>query len=407
MNSAELSDILEVFCNNPNLSDAVLVLNDKKYYLVQALLQKSAPLLYQEFQEVKATSNLDIQEQQDQVLQNLSQILSSILSKKTLQLTIPNVSGDTSDAVLRSIYGKPIEINTTNVQEIHILSVRFGMKQITLQCEAQFKKSINLDILLKEYQHAIETKSPFEMILKDLLTSKIQLLPKEELLKFTRNLSYETILELIKTQKLCCTEDLVFEILIDWCTNHVWNQDLFLHINFEKVSTNMLVQNKKWIDPDAYVKVIEQKLLKLDTTGSFSPPRQSHMEIIIGQIKQTYPGYRLLTKEEIGNKDFVKLMTDLYIKLDGVYCIDSFNADVICCKDYALGMTNESGYLRLQKINIEKDMIVKFRLVYYSESSIWNEQNMTKGIHKIIATDTMMRHPHDNVGLFILDSIKF
>lgn len=407
-------DTLKSFYNDSALSDVILVLNSSKYYLISALLKRFTPALYKELEDIPniAHPSLFTGVSMEQITSNLLTLLSRTHHKKILTITLQSVSKETIDAVLGSIYGKPLEITTANLAEVYTLSQRFGIEHIISKCQERYRSNITTENLLEIYQLALDTKSSFESIVKSTFTTKINLLPKEKVLEFTSKLSYDAITEMI-TSPLCCTEDLIYEIADSWskgenCVRSDQPGILMSKVKLEALSVNLLVTKVKdntTINAKLYLETLESKLLKYASIDiNLSSMRDLSYMFAVGRLKQTYQGYRLITKEEINHIKFQELFTSVYNRFNGIYCLDTFNADIVCCREWSLGLVS-CEFLRFNDGVIKKETIERFTTG--NLGGHLNANDTQERIHTLCVTGAPAISVNDNTGLFISDSITF
>ena len=128
-------------------------------------------------------------------------------------------------------------------------------------------------------------------------------------------------------------------------------------------------------------------------------------DIVIGKIDLAYPGYRLLTDGDIKKPKFLQLFKNIYTTQNGIAAIDNFNADIICCKKYVLGINKQiTGWLRIGGIDVKAGTIVKFGV---NTDTGCCKCGFIEIIDKVVPTSIPISQPHDNTGLFVADTIHF
>jgi hypothetical protein len=319
--------------NNPNHADLVLVFNDVKYHLLSVVVQEYAPLLYAEFEKVQppavaTTTDPTI----DQMMASLTNLISRIPNRKTLTISDPTISKELVNAILESMYGKPMEITIAVLTSVYILSSRFGMEYLKKNCLEVFQKSINMQTLVEDYQRAVTEKSPFESIYKSLLTSNLSKIPKDKLLSFTKQMSKMDIVELLTSPSLNVIEDLVWEIIE--CRSD--KADLISLVQLDKLSTQTLLKVKQHVTSETYATALEKHFTCFGHS-MYSTPRLGST-FAIGKINGKYPNYHLMTKEEFcaNTSSITEHFKNTYTNQKGVYCLEDLPESVVCCQGYPL-----------------------------------------------------------------------
>jgi hypothetical protein len=408
--SKQLDFLIETVYNNPLHSDVVLELNDTKYYLILTVIKRAAPLLFEEFETIPnptlpipPSSDLPI----DQLLANLVTSLSK--PKKTLKMTVTGVTQGVADMLLKSMYGRYLSIHSSNALEVHQLSTRFGMNDITPECINVVKESIKIPTLLEDYQKALSENSPFKQIYFDAMVDNLGLFPMAKVLEFINKMTFEVITQFVSNPKLNCTEDLVYEMIDSWIHTNGANteqyQSLVSKIKLELLSFELLTSKVKLspvIDQAVYVKVLETKIFNHKVLKYL---RNGDVEqgFAIGRIDQTYDGYRLLTSQDICTNSFRKLFNDHYISKNGILCLDSFEANNLCIAKRRLTMYSNfnrmNWYVRIDVKDVKKDTYVKFCTGHHTD-----QQMILNDLHLITHSDDINRTEKDSHGIPMLDN---
>jgi hypothetical protein len=408
-----LLETIKSYYNNPMFSDIVLVFNEEKYYLSMQIIKEYASLLFKEFEALPAPSaptvSLDLPP--EQILANLTSLVSKAYQKKTLTMANPAISKETLNAVFEFMYGMTLEITSLNSSAIYMVCIKFGVKELIEKCEKEYQSHITLETLFDVYQKAISEKSPFFSLLKNYLSENLRYLPQDKLLAFTNGLSEEDITNIVKSDKSNCEEDLIYEIADSWCrsTDSANKHVLMSHIKLELLSSKLLITNVKNnpnILSNRYVEILEARTLASLKSDSLSRVGHGISSIAIGKLHSTYEGYRLITKEEASTRKFLSLFKQEYEKLNGIYSLDDFLVDLVCCQGYNLIRKNLVSYDYLTGRNDSQPSIAKKHVVF-RELRIESLTNLKQLIPDIQVSDRKADHPRDTTGIFVSNDVKF
>jgi len=210
--SSFLEDYVQTLFNDPTHSDIILVFNHVKYYLISHLVKRSAPLLYQKFEDLIKTnsSKPPIQSTPEEVLENLSKILAKA-DKPTVSMGSSTISKEALDAVLESFYGKSFKITSvSNLEGVYQLSVMFGMIDVRDRCIETFQKTIKLETILDDVVKAIKNDTPFRHVLTNYLWDNLELIPlNKTFFDFVSTLDDDDFIDAVLT-----AEDLISDGLV-------------------------------------------------------------------------------------------------------------------------------------------------------------------------------------------------
>lgn len=416
--SETLLSIVQTFFNDPNCSDIILNFNDEKYYLMSKLIKHYAPGLHTEIEllPVPATPTITPDLSPDQLLASLTTFLSKNSQKKTINITDPHISKDTLTSVLESMYGKSLEVSSLNLNETYLLATKFDMKELVKKCMDDLNKALSNPItFLDSYHKAIEESSPFIQMYQDAFMEKIAIFPKEKIFVVTNKLDYDTIVEFIKSDKLICNEDLIYDIVENWRLTHsdiddTQSRNLYDLVKLELLTVNFLmtkVKGNSFISSERHAYAVGTSAMNFIECKQNHKSRNSRVPISVsvfgvGKLHEAYKGYRLVTKQDIANNKFKQLLQSDYEKINGFYCLDNFLADVICCAPYEPFAISSGGWVRYRSKNLEKGNILQ------AQTSHDNEAWFKAKIDTMCVSDNNGhdRDPRD-AGLFVANYITF
>lgn len=395
-------ETIKEFYNDPNHSDATLTVNDTKYHLLLPLVKKCAPLLFKEFEEVHKTSETPASLPEQALANLIAALIKS--QKKTLSISDATITNDVVNVVLESMYGKSVVITLDNLMVVYKLSTRFGMTYLSDQCLEMFKKTINVETLVGNYQKALEEKSPFENLLKVQLVNNLDIVPKTHLLEFTSKLNYDTVKELVSAPDRFCMEDLIYEIIDGWYKSHTGEQlytepyELISLVKLERLSVEMLTTQVKYnplISNTSYTRALELIVKSAVKNHKHSNLSNDHgHNLVFGKLNGTYQGYRLIINDEVLTEKFRSLFAREYIYFEGLYCIDDIDKGYVCTRLNNLAWGNGCMYTNKPGI---KGSIMKL------ESA--RDINL---LAKTMCTSHYSSNmKNDTIGLFVVDSITF
>jgi len=405
MTTSSKDFVIDLVYNNQSCSDVILEVGPNKFFLLLPVIKQHAPSLFEEFEKLPNVSLTTLPDAPlDQVLANLTTMLSK--PKKTLKITDLAVTKEALDAVLKSMYTSSLEVTSSNHLEIYKISTRFGMKELSEKCIEVLSNSLRVETLLEDYKNAFLVFSPLAQMYFNMLKTHISVLPKDKLLEFVPTLMYETILELITDNGLNCTEDLVYEMVDAW---YQYNQNLeqakllMSKVNLQTISSHLLLtqlKNSPYFDTNTYVRALEWR----ESERKQNTQNRTARVFAIGRIDGSYPGFRLMTSADIRKNTFQSLFKEYYDRYDGLYCLDSFPADALCCKDVRLAIETMIGFwLRISEKNTTVGKFVKLRTSRHDTAFT---QKMINTITTSNATgsfdhDSNGNQVVDNAGLFI------
>ena len=398
--------------NNPNYSDAFLVINGEKYHLMLIVLEKYAPVLHAEFLTVESASDIALSKSVlDPVMAHITTILDKLYQKKTLLLTIaePAVSKEVVDDVLESMYNeKSPNVTSTNYQEYYIIGNRFGMDDLAKKCIQICKESIKIDTFLGDYHQklVVGTNPVFLKIYQEYFCNNLQIFPKEKLMEFVREQSYETMLNLVQTLSECNFQYLVYELIDCWYKvttdlAHVTEKAFYLyaHVKLEKISAELLVTRIKennLIPQETYLKALEASVL---TNKSIMDLDKNFHIFVLGKMTGTYENYRIITKSEALTTKFKDLFKSENIIKKGIYAIDDINGNIVCCESNPLCVLDNYWVSTNKDCNYTKGSMIRLRANLLSTVGFGNY------IDAISVSGN--NNPVNGTGMFVHDSIQF
>jgi len=399
-------------------SDVVLVFNEEKYFLASVLVKEYAPYLFAEFEHRSAPtipSILSSDLTPEQVISNLTSLVSKAYNKKTINMTAPSISRETLNAVLGSMYGQTLEITSLNILEVYEISKQFGIKHLMEECKKVYHNSITLDNLFDFYQRALSEKSPLLEITQNYLIANMISLPRDQLLAFVEKLSEDDIIDILTSNDLNCNEDLVYEMADRWCKQSNLDashkQEVMSYVKLDLLSSKLLVNEVKrnpYVTGNRYVQILEARALASDKTNNLLRRSTSISLIAIGKLHSTYDNYRLITKEEVNTTAFRTLFKQEYDKLNGIYSLDDFAVDLVCCQDHNLciGDIGTCDYLRGNRNGYDVPSAKKQTIFQELRSIDVSVENMKHHTQNINVTGQSATNPRDTTGIFVSTKVK-
>ena len=352
--------LIKSFYNSPAHSDLILIINGERYNLLSSIVQHHAPLLKTEFEKapVPALPDPTIDPIISQIFTQLSTMYGSS-PKKTLTILEPLATKEIVSALLESMYGKPFDVNATNYLEVYPLVSRFGMEKYITECSELLKNSITTENVLESILKIQDEKSSSHLKLYlENLAITIFVIPPEKILEFTSKMNVEVMQELLKSDKLSCTEDFVLDIVENWGKTHdvADTKKLMNCVQMEKLMGTTLVTKIKsnpLVDPMEYQKVLESTVISTSTNANIRTPG---MIFALGNPKSTYPGFHLATEKEVLSDKFNELFKMEYTKNKGICCLDSIEAHIIViCDGRGLTLINTSWLIHLKRKVVTKN----------------------------------------------------
>lgn len=426
--TSALLEIVGKLYNHPTYSDATLNFNDEKYNLMLIVVEKFASRLFKEFEADSVTSAVappaepapsesapSFDPTTDQVASSLSLLISRLHpTKKVTTFADPRISKETVNSVLESLYGKNLDITLSNIGEVYVLSSKFGIENLVTKCMTVFEDNTKIETFLDSYAQALSEDSLTIRLHFNVLLEKLEMLPRDKLLEFIPRLKFESMLEIVKTDKLMCNEDLVYEMTDSWCRVHSNKDnnanaiDLMSHIRWNAVSIDLLlgkIRDNLNIDRKTYVQALESRVKLLSADSSHSRPRSANA-FAIGKIGGTYNGYRLITKTEVESIQFSKLLCKRYFGKNGISCLDNFNSDVVCCETAPLAVFHNDSSNKWIRLFGSSVKITEYPCL--SCSSLMKEPITPEILNTIhISTDSIRPSwSEHNTGLFVSNDIK-
>ncbi len=407
-----LLSIFETFYNNPRICDTELIFNGVKYYVISDLFKTIAPKLYAEIKTQTAIvpSKLTLADMTpDEVITQLTFIINET-NKKVVTINEPGVSNEVVGSILESFYGNPFVINSDNLRDIHLVATRFGMIDYAQKCVDHFTRIITVENVIQKYQEARDKQRHTLPIMKNMFNRFISYIPMVELYGFTSSFTLEEITELAKCTDLACSEDVVYVIVDRWCKDNVLELTLdqiktvLSHIKLDALSIQCLVSHvktNKYIDTSVYVKALETVSQNLHR-GNVCLGRKQNV-FILGKLRSSYPGYRLVTKEDVTDK-FRELLVQEYERLDGILSLDDITSpEYICCSANNLGIPigTRMSLLHGKNLPYTKNKIYQ---LFHSCSPGKFQLSELKTLQ---VSSNFANSPRDTTGLFVVDTMSF
>lgn len=122
---------------------------------------------------------------------------------------------------------------------------------------------------------------------------------------------------------------------------------------------------------------------------------------VVGKISGNYPGYRLITEDDLRNKIIINSLVSYYKRNKGISSLDDFCGVYICGNDidisiYGQCLRYEYSYLNEPKC-IKKFDIIRFKTGEYGGNEIIQFLNAI--------TPSPYQASMDNTGLFVINNI--
>jgi len=363
------------------------------------VLEKQAPLLYSEFKAIQTPS---ISTTSEITPEQIAAQLSAIINKKTLTLPDLNVSKEVMHQVLEFMYEKNFDVTSANLSEVCVLSTRFGMEKLMSKCLEVFKQTtFRPENFIEALKKATLESSPFFPMLKTLFMDQLSVIPKDKLLEYTSSMSFEEIMELVKSE-LTCEEILVWDIAEAWRMAHAYHpqlNELMSHVRLELLHPTVLlskVREHPHVNPNAYNKALEIVLAHISSPNINIIPKRKWPEVkfALGEFNGKYRGFRMVTPAEVETTSFKTRFNLNYVTCGGIYSMGTFQADYICCSSRQGLISPSNGYLRMHAVVVAKG-------AYYLIKSLTQGTDLTNlGLGTSIVFN-------DNAGLFVSEGTVF
>lgn len=353
--------LLSLF-NQPACSDIILSFNSVHYYLISNVIKEAAPAL---LSEIVVPQVLNLATSDDKSIEGLTAMLmQNVLNKKLININDLAISDSTVKAVLEHLYGKSIEgvMTVDNVHEFFALSQRFGgIDSVKVHFDKVVKDFPNdkfASLFLKATSYVHPCVSLNELI------RRLPRFTSAELELYIPQLSLEVVIQLLSSDDLECTENMIFQMATLWCHAHNDNLDscskIMACIKFEHLELKILttaVKSCPFVKPECYLETLEKVVMTRVHDVPFT--RKSFCwKFAIGKVDGNYIGYRLVTMEDIYNESFRQMFDDSYIRFGGIPSLDTFISDIVCGAGWELRLNN--WYIRTESQYIKKQNIVKF-----------------------------------------------
>jgi len=394
-----MADLSTIFFNNPILSDFILTVNRESFYLSSDVLTK-----YTDFFKTKV-EHQNINSDKNSVI--------VVVAKNVINVDDSNLKSEYVTAVLKSMYGIPLNINESNVMEIYSVSKKFRMKDLIGTCEDTIIENVNYETLFDDYLKAISEKSFMRDIYEKILKTNLFMYNNDQLFEFILKIPLNDFYSLLQLN-VECSESLMYKIAEKYCKRNSLSLctegnleevsatatvsygdkiKIMSLIKLEKLSGNFLVtniKNNRYINRSNYYYHLERIALdyqKLD--GNI---------FAFGKPDVKYQGYRIITKKECDSVQFAKLFADQYRKNNGLWSLDEFNVDVLCNDTYPLCIRNGSrngSWIRLGDKDVKRNTFVKFKVSFDDENKFMN------CVDEIISYVDINRSQSHNSRLFV------
>jgi len=380
--------------NNSSQSDAVVSINDQKFYVMSPLLEFHAPLL---FAELKTPTLPVLSPDSTLSEQQLATQLASLFSlgKKVITITDPELKKDVVLALMECMYDKPVEITLTNAQDVYSAATKLGMKLISQKAEdivQQSIKSVPAETFLEAYTKAMETKNPLmEKVWNSTLASKMGYLPIEKILEFTGKMSYEEIMAFVELEGFTCCEDTIYEVIAGWIKSNSITSDealaLMSKVKLDLLSSSVLI-TKAGNNQNVRFRDYQQALEKIVRANTQHSNRRAGLpyEFALGFSNKTYTGYRKVTVVEMKTSDWIHRFVEYYTQEKGIYCFDNHSERInICCEAMHLAILNnrwlftrsmkQDQIIRLSATNHDQDSCAENISSIHVSSDVCNDSN--------------------------------
>jgi len=434
----------KIIFNNQHCSNCLLEYNGGKYYLTSQILERVAPQLANLFngsESLTASTSLTSQVSTEVVTQ-LSAYLAKYIGKKNVKIDEPTVSKETVENVLEYIYGQTeLKLSESNAREYYHLNASFGIAGLTEKSLEMIKKSIKPETALEEYLKLNGHNSPLAQVFCDYILANISLLPKEslitdhnklkgiasslavafydhlianiavvpkdQLITFTNKLSYEEVTSLLKSDKLSCSEELIFDIAENWCNANKVDgaeafakQELMYLTRLGKLSVEFLMSRVKLnghVAENDYLKAMEESGKSRTRQSAFRISATNAPKFALGNMNGAYPGYSLMTTTQITSKKLGQLLKKEHDTHNGIYCLESGDGELICSSTHGLYIHTPgvNYFIGIFGNSMIKETFAKIRI---TNMKLFNLENITNSQENHDIVDNA-------VGLFIHHSV--
>lgn len=411
------TDFVRSLFNVPSVSDVVVVINGISYHLMSSIIKKHSAKLMAEIDAVLMDTHVTESDTVDADLANLTKSLQKLIGigKKTLTITISSVNTtENITSVLKYLYSHSLNINLTNVNEIYLVSTRLGIEQISIQCIKMISCELSPGEITFLYKSAIDNNTPLISLYAKIFIKNLILIPLPQIIEITNTFSYESIVEIGKMDDTLCYEDLIYEILNNWCNSNPCTTDdnkrvLMSNVKLDLLSSKLLVETVKhntFIDKEYYVKALEEKTLLLSDSINCRRPVQSDCASVpinklfaIGARTAEYSGYRKITLGETHNKFFKNLFVQLYRQNNGILCLATMKADYLNCDGMRMMIGSDC-------IRFNESMLYKNNIVPFSTHGRMSSTGILNSIESFRVGDTISTYV-DDVSLYVAATMKF
>ena len=342
------TDFVRSLFNVPSVSDVIVIINGVSYHLMSAIIKRHSAKLMAEINAVSIDTHVTESDTANADIAFLTKSLQKLIGigKKTLTITISSVNNSENiTSVLKYLYSYQLDINLVNMNEIYLVSTRLGIERVSAQCAEMISCELSPSEIMSLYKSAVDNNTPLKSLYEKNFRKSLILIPLPQIIEFTNTFSYESIVEIGKMDNTLCTEDIIYEILNNWCKFNSCTDDdkrsLMLNVKLESLSSQLLVETVKhntFIDKKSYEKALEDKVLSSPASAkirlllaSDNSNTSTKKLLALGSRTTEYIGYRKITQDEIQNKFFKNLFVQLYRQNNGIFCLCTMRADYLNC----------------------------------------------------------------------------
>lgn len=377
-----MADIASVIFNNPTISDIVLTVNGEQFHLFSQILEKH-------------TDFFKVPKSDSQLVSSSGKMI-VLVSKELFNVDDPLLKSEFVNAVLKFVYGFPLEVTADNATDVFHVSSKFKITNLTKKCTDLLSKDIKSETLMDDYLKVINEVSPLKGIYETKFKLTMDEYDKDKVFQFTAKLSFDDFHSLVALD-VDCNETLIYGIVENYCSeisDDQLKEKLFSCIKLNKLPGDVLVtkiKNNPHINKEKYYQTLEN-IAKNHYIRSIYGNK-----FAFGKLRSSYKGYRLVTEEEWKSPTFIKLFGDEYRRNDGLLSLDSFKADIIYNDGYAIRL--DAGHMRLDNKIVQEKLFYKFNV----ENS---ESYLTEKIYELRSHSSKHSYVSCDVGLFVRENIQ-
>lgn len=364
---------LQTLFNVPEVSNVVIHLNGKLYYLISHVLKHHSPF----FGEILGDT--------DSSLLQLScddpNIRMYVTKKKVIQFDLFELDSESVIQLLRYMYGDKLTISTDNAHHFLKIGQKFQMNSIIDACYKCIESNMKTETLIDDYKYVLSTNNTLIPIFHRKFLSSISVLDKQKVLELTAGFTHETIIELLKN--VSCHEDYKFDIALHYCQNNsgCQKEEIMLLINLPMMTKEKLINEAKdHVNIEKYCFALE---CHVDRTKMMAVIKKSNKHIFaIGKRDGKYNGYRTVTNQDF-NDSFIEKIKFSHQMCGRFHCLEDmqyFNKIAICT-DNGHAIMIDGYFVRIKDIennaaslcthngDITSDMLDKLQTSKYPEKT--------------------------------------